>query len=62
MTHKSSTTSTAAWGFAPIMRNYGIAVFLVVMIVVFSILMPGTFASAGNFRQILADQAVPVRL
>ncbi|MBF0673275.1 MAG: ABC transporter permease [Salinibacterium sp.] len=51
--------STAAWGFGSIMRNYGIAVFLVLMIIVFSALMPGTFASAGNFRQILADQAVP---
>lgn len=41
------------------MRNYGIAVFLVLMIIAFSALMPDTFASAGNFRQILADQAVP---
>ncbi|TQL48771.1 monosaccharide ABC transporter membrane protein (CUT2 family) [Homoserinimonas aerilata] len=53
------TTSTRAWGFSSLMRNYGIAVFLVLMVVVFSALMPGTFASAGNFRQILADQAVP---
>lgn len=52
-------TSTPAWGFRPIMRNYGIAVFLVLMIIVFSALMPDTFATAGNFRQILADQAVP---
>lgn len=52
-------TSTPAWGFAPVMRNYGIAVFLVLMIIVFSALMPDTFATAGNFRQILADQAVP---
>ncbi|GER23991.1 sugar ABC transporter permease [Zafaria cholistanensis] len=42
-----------------LMRNYGIAVFLLLMIAVFSILMPTTFASGGNFRQILADQAVP---
>lgn len=52
-------SSTRAWGFGPVMRNYGIAVFLVLMIIVFSALMPSTFATAGNFRQILADQAVP---
>lgn len=54
-----SSTSTRAWGFRAIMRNYGIAVFLVLMIIVFSALMPSTFATTGNFRQILGDQAVP---
>ncbi|UPO76209.1 MULTISPECIES: ABC transporter permease [Arthrobacter] len=42
-----------------LMKNYGIVVFLVLMITVFSLLMPDTFATSGNFRQILADQAVP---
>jgi len=42
-----------------LMKNYGIVVFLVLMIAVFSLLMPDTFATSGNFRQILADQAVP---
>lgn len=42
-----------------LMKNYGIVVFLVLMIAVFSLLLPDTFATAGNARQILADQAVP---
>lgn len=42
-----------------LMKNYGIVVFLVLMIAVFSLLLPDTFASTGNARQILADQAVP---
>lgn len=44
---------------AALMKNYGIVFFLGLMIIVFSILMPTTFASGGNIRQILADQAVP---
>lgn len=42
-----------------LMKNHGILVFLVLMIAVFSLLMPDTFATPGNFRQIVADQAVP---
>lgn len=50
---------THRFSLGALMKNYGILVFLVLMIVVFSLLMPGTFATPGNFRQILADQAVP---
>jgi ribose transport system permease protein len=42
-----------------LMKNYGIAIFLVLMIIVFSMLMPTTFATEGNLRMILADQAIP---
>jgi ribose transport system permease protein len=42
-----------------LMKNYGIAIFLVLMIIVFSTLMPATFATEGNLRMILADQAIP---
>jgi ribose transport system permease protein len=42
-----------------LMKNYGIAIFLILMIIVFSILMPATFATEGNLRMILADQAIP---
>jgi ribose transport system permease protein len=42
-----------------LMKNYGIAIFLVLMIIVFSMLMPATFATGGNLRMILADQAIP---
>lgn len=50
---------TKSWNPALILKNYGILFFLVLMIVVFALLMPNTFATAGNFRQILADQAIP---
>lgn len=50
---------TKSWNPALILKNYGILFFLVLMIIVFSLLMPNTFASVGNFRQILADQAIP---
>lgn len=52
-------TSTPVWHPAHLLKNYGIVIFLALMIIVFSILMPTTFANWGNFRQILADQAVP---
>lgn len=52
-------TGTKSWNPALILKNYGILFFLVLMILVFSLLMPSTFASVGNFRQILADQAIP---
>ncbi|MGO1183430.1 MAG: ABC transporter permease [Micrococcaceae bacterium] len=42
-----------------LLKNYGIVIFLALMIIVFSVMMPSTFATAGNLRQILADQAVP---
>lgn len=44
---------------AHLLKNYGIVIFLLLMVVVFSLLMPGTFATTGNFRQIFADQAIP---
>lgn len=44
---------------AQLVKNYGILIFLALMIIVFSLLMPTTFATTGNLRQILADQAVP---
>lgn len=44
---------------AHLLKNYGIVIFLVLMVVVFSLLMPGTFATTGNLRQIIADQAIP---
>lgn len=52
-------TGTKSWNPALLLKNYGILVFLILMIVVFAILMPNTFATTANFRQILADQAVP---
>lgn len=44
---------------AHLLKNYGIVVFLVLMVLVFAALMPNTFATTGNLRQILADQAIP---
>ncbi|WP_167136986.1 ABC transporter permease [Diaminobutyricimonas sp. TR449] len=59
MTTATSTSLLDRLRPGAIMRQYGIAVFLVLMIIVFSLLMPSTFATSGNFRQILGDQAVP---
>lgn len=42
-----------------LLKNYGIVLFLALMVIVFALLMPGTFATTGNLRQILADQAIP---
>jgi ribose transport system permease protein len=41
-----------------LLGTYGTIVVLVVMLVVFSLVEPGTFATIGNFRNILNDMAI----
>lgn len=41
-----------------LLGTYGTIIVLVVMLLVFSILQPGTFATFGNFRNILNDMAI----
>ena len=41
-----------------LLGTYGTIIVLVVMIVVFAVLQPGTFATVGNFRNILNDMAI----
>jgi ribose transport system permease protein len=41
---------------------YGVIIFLVLMIVVFSALLPETFPTADNAKAILSDQSIPVIL
>lgn len=48
--------------FGNIISNYGVVLFLVAMIIVFSIALPSTFPTAGNFRAIIADQSIPAIL
>jgi ribose transport system permease protein len=46
---------------APLMRfigTYGTIIVLAAMLVIFSILQPGTFATVGNFRNIINDMAI----
>jgi ribose transport system permease protein len=45
--------------FTALGSNYGAVLVLAAMIIVFSILLPTTFASRGNFSAILADQSIP---
>jgi ribose transport system permease protein len=42
--------------------SYGVIVFLLLMIVVFSFLLPATFPTWSNTRSILADQSIPIML
>ncbi len=42
--------------------SYGVIVFLIVMVIAFSILLPSTFPSADNAKAILSDQSIPVIL
>lgn len=44
--------------FMRLLGTYGTIIVLVVMLVVFSVLQPGTFATVGNFRNIFNDMAI----
>jgi ribose transport system permease protein len=44
--------------FLRLLGTYGTIIVLVVMLVAFSIVEPGTFATIGNFRNILNDMAI----
>lgn len=52
-------TGRTALNPSHLLKNYGIVLFLALMVFVFAVLMPTTFATTGNLRQILADQAIP---
>ncbi len=42
--------------------SYGVIVFLIVMVIAFSVMLPDTFPSADNAKAILSDQSIPVIL
>lgn len=67
----STTTQTPAVGQAPrkpridlgtVATSYGVIVFLIVMILAFSVMLPATFTTADNAKAILSDQSIPVIL
>ncbi|BCW58552.1 ABC transporter permease [Arthrobacter sp. StoSoilB20] len=67
----STTAQTSSVGHARPKRkldlgslgtSYGVIVFLVVMVIAFSIMLPATFPSADNAKAILSDQSIPVIL
>jgi len=45
-----------------IVRNYGVVGFLVLLVIVFSLVLPATFPTAANFQAILTDQSIPIIL
>ncbi|MBT8163171.1 MULTISPECIES: ABC transporter permease [Arthrobacter] len=45
-----------------IATSYGVIIFLVLMIIVFSVLLPDTFPTSDNVKAILSDQSIPVIL
>lgn len=44
------------------LTRYGIPMFLVLLVVAFSVALPSTFPSAGNLRAVLGDQSIPLVL
>ncbi|WP_307106202.1 ABC transporter permease [Arthrobacter globiformis] len=42
--------------------SYGVIIFLVLMIIVFSVMLPDTFPTSDNAKAILSDQSIPVIL
>jgi ribose transport system permease protein len=49
-------------GFGTVAASYGVVGFLILLIVVFSIILPGTFPTFINGRSIVTDQAIPLIL
>lgn len=49
-------------GLGALTMNYGVVFFLVLLVIVFSILLPATFPTETNFRSIITDQAIPLIL
>lgn len=70
----STTTSSARESRTPakpkrsrpdvgaVATSYGVIIFLVLMILAFSVLLPDTFPTADNAKAILSDQSIPVIL
>ena len=49
-------------GFSTLAMNYGVVFFLILLVIVFSILLPSTFPTETNSRSLLTDQAIPLIL
>lgn len=49
-------------GFSSLAMNYGVVFFLLLLVIVFSILLPSTFPTETNTRSLLTDQAIPLIL
>jgi ribose transport system permease protein len=45
-----------------IATSYGVIIFLIVMVVVFSLLLPETFPTFDNVKEVLSDQSIPAML
>jgi ribose transport system permease protein len=53
---------TKRFDLGTVATSYGVIAFLVLMIIVFTILLPNTFPTWSNTRSILADQSIPIML
>ncbi|MFJ5696390.1 ABC transporter permease [Arthrobacter sp. NPDC093125] len=66
-TQERPSTKTAKPGrnrpdIGTVATSYGVIIFLVLMIIVFSALLPDTFPTSDNVKAILTDQSIPVIL
>ncbi|MFE4544143.1 ABC transporter permease [Arthrobacter sp. NPDC056727] len=48
--------------FGTIATSYGVIIFLIVMVAVFSLLLPDTFPTFDNAKAVLSDQSIPAML